>query len=145
MPIVLRVMRSRDFDPGQLLAGGTEFMHVTHGAHAVDVVRGRAIGGFEVEFSAGPARGHRAGARLAGQRDQRDAAFARCNRLRGMAEMDQIGAAAGVSGIEMPDLQAQIVDHRHHPARSVASAEITVDISLGQACVFQRAFGDLGM
>src|SRR5437764_15315210 len=45
----------------------------------------------------------------------------------------------------MPDLQAQIVDHRHHPARSVASAEITVDIGLGQACVFQRAFGDLGM
>ena len=59
--------------------------------------------------------------------------------------MDQIGTAAGVGGIEVADLQAQIIDHRHHPARGVAGAEIAVDIGLGQAGVFQRALGDFGM
>ena len=59
--------------------------------------------------------------------------------------MDQVGAAAGVGGIEMAHLQAQVIGHRHHPAGGVAGAEIAVDIGLGQACVFQRALGDFGM
>ena len=120
-------------------------MHVAHGAHAVNVVRGGAVSGLEIDLGAGGARRHDAGARLAGQRDQRNRAFAGRDRLRGMAEMDQIGAAAGVGGIEMTDLQAQIIDHRHRPARGVAGAEIAVDIGLGQAGVFQRALGDFGM
>src|ERR1039458_6015475 len=62
-----------------------------------------------------------------------------------MAEMDQIGAAAGIGGIEMTDLEAEIIGHRHHPARGVAGAEIAVDIGLAQASVFERAFGDFGV
>jgi hypothetical protein len=62
-----------------------------------------------------------------------------------MAEMNQIGAAAGVGGIEMAHLEAEIIHHRHHPARGVAGAEIAVDIGLGQACIFDRALGDFGV
>jgi len=58
--------------------------------------------------------------------------------------MDQIGAAAGIGGIEMPDLQAEVIHHRITP-RGVAGAEIAVDIGLGKPGVFQRALGDLGM
>jgi len=55
--VVLGVVGCRDLDPGQLLAGGAEeLMHVAHGAHAVDIVRGRAIGGLE-SASAPLARG----------------------------------------------------------------------------------------
>ena len=110
--VVLRVMRGRDLDPGELLAGGAVLVHVAHGAHAVDVVRGRAVGRLEIGLGAGRARRHRAGARLAGQRDQRDRALAGGDRLGGMAEMDQIGAAAGLGGIDMADLEAEVVDHR---------------------------------
>jgi len=67
------------------------------------------------------------------------------DRFRGMPEMDQIGTAAGIGGIEMAHFQAEIIDHRHHPARGVAGAEIAVDIGFGQACIFQRALGDFGM
>jgi len=143
--VVLRVMGCRDLDPGQLLAGGAELMHVAHSAHAVNVVRGGVVGGLEIDLGAGRARRHGAGARFSSQRDQRDRAFAGGDRLRGMAEMDQIGAAAGVGGIEMTDLEAQIIGHRHHATGRVASAEIAVDIGLGQACVLQRALGDFGM
>ena len=145
MLVVLRVMRGRDLDPGQLLAGGAELMHVAHGAHAVDVVRGGAVGGLEIGLGAAGARRHRAGARLAGQRDQRDRAAAGRDGFRGMAEMDQIGAAAGIGGIEMAYLEAEIIGHRHHPAGGVAGAEIAVDIGLGQPGVLQRALGDFGM
>ncbi len=34
--IVLGVMGGGDLDPGELLAGGAELVHVAHGAHAVD-------------------------------------------------------------------------------------------------------------
>ena len=33
--IVLGMMGSRDLDPGELLAGGAEFMHVAHRRHGV--------------------------------------------------------------------------------------------------------------
>ena len=59
--------------------------------------------------------------------------------------MHQIGTAAGIGGIEMADLQAEIIDHRHHPARGIAGAEIAVDIVFGQPGVFQRTLGDFGM
>ena len=143
--VVLRVMGGRDLDPGELLAGGAVLVHVAHGAHAVGVVGGGAVGGLEIELGAGRARRRRAGARLAGQRDQRDAAFAGGDRLGGVAEMDQIGAAAGLGGIEMADLEAEIIGHGHHPARRVAGAEVAVDIGLGEARVLQRAFGDFGV
>ena len=57
--IVLRVMGGRDLDPGQLLAGGAELMHVAHGAHAVNIVRGGAVSGLEIDLGAGGARRHR--------------------------------------------------------------------------------------
>ncbi len=144
--VVLRVMRGRDLDPGQLLAGGAVVVHVAHGAHAVDVVGGGAVGGLEIGLGAVPPRGGiAAGARLAGQRDQRDRALAGGDRLGGMAEMDQIGTAAGIGGIEVAHLQAEVIDHRQRPAGRVAGAEIAVDVGLGQPGVLERALGDLGM
>ena len=62
-----------------------------------------------------------------------------------MAEMDQIGAAAGVGGIEMAHLEAEIIDHCHRAARGIAGAEIAVDVGVGQAGVFQCALGDFGV
>jgi hypothetical protein len=62
-----------------------------------------------------------------------------------VAQVDQIRAAAGIAGIEVTNLEAQIVGHRHDSAGSVTGAEITVDIGLGQARVLQCSFGDFGM
>ena len=116
--IVLRVMGGRDLDPGQLLAGGAVVVHVAHGTHAVGVVGGGAIGGLEIGLGAGGPRRHRAGARLARQGDQRDRAFAGGDGFGGVAEMDQIGTAAGLGGVHVADLQAEVIDHRPQPARA---------------------------
>ena len=59
--------------------------------------------------------------------------------------MNQVGAAAGIGGIEVADPQAEIIGHRHHPARGVARAEIAVDIGLGEARIGKRAVSDLGV
>src|SRR3546814_4026189 len=37
MLVVLRVVRGGDLDPGELLAGRAELVHVAHGAHGVHV------------------------------------------------------------------------------------------------------------
>src|SRR6185437_7223663 len=70
---------------------------------------------------------------------------ARRDRFRGVAEMDDVGAAAGFGGIDMARLETEIVDHWPQSARRIASAEIAIDILAGEACVFQRALGDFGM
>ena len=65
-----------------------------------------------------------------------------------MAEMDQVGAAAGIGGVDVAELlhvEAEIIGHRHHAARRVAGAEIAVDVGLGEAGILDRALGDLGM
>ena len=59
--------------------------------------------------------------------------------------MDQVGTAAGLGGIDVAHLEAEIIDHRPGAAGSVAGAEIAVDIGLGQPGVLKRALGDLGM
>ena len=118
---------------------------MAHGTHAVGIVGGRAVGGLEIGFRAGRARRHRAGARLAGERNQRDRAFARGDRFGRVAEMDQIGTAAGFGGIHVADFEAEVIDHRPEAAGGVAGAEIAVDIGLGQPGVFDRTLGDLGV
>src|SRR6266702_5366732 len=143
--IVLRVMRGRDLDPGELLAGGAIVVHVTHGAHAIGIVGGRTIGCLEVGLGARRTRRRRAGARLAGQRDQRDRALARRDRLRRVAEMDDVGAAAGVGAVYMAQIEAEIIDHRPGTARRVTGAEVAVDVVLGEPGILDRAFGDLGV
>src|SRR5439155_19549208 len=143
--IVLRVMGGRDLDPGELLAGGAMLVHVAHGTHAVGVVGGCTISRFEIGLGARGAGRHRPGARFARQRDQRDRTFAGCNRFGGVAEMDQVRTTAGLGGIDVAHLKAEIIDHWPGAARSVAAAEIAVDIGLGQPGVFNRALGDFGM
>jgi hypothetical protein len=59
--------------------------------------------------------------------------------------MDQIGAAAGVGGVKMAHLEAEVIDHVHHAAGGVAGAEIAVDIGFCQPGILDRALGDLGM
>src|ERR1700682_4041164 len=108
MLVVLRVMGCGDLDPGQLLAGGAELMHVAHGAHAVNVVGGGVVGGLEILFGAGGTRRHGASARLAGERDQRNRATPGGNGFGGVAEMDQIGASSGIGGVEMAHLEAYV-------------------------------------
>ena len=145
MRIVLRVMRGRDLDPGQLLAGGAVVVHMAHRAHAIGIMRGGAVSRLKVLLGSRRARRHYAGARLAGQRDQRDRAFSGGDGFGCMAEVDQIGTAAGFGGVDMPHLQPEIVDHRPGAARRIAGAEIAVDVGLGQAGIFERALGDFGM
>ncbi len=138
-------MGRRDLDPGKLLTCGPIVVHVAHGTHAVRIVRSSAVRRLKISLRAGGAWRHRARARLAGQRDQRDRTFARSDRFGGVSEMDQIGATAGIRGIDMAHLQAEIIDHRQRAARRVAGAEIAVNIGLGQPGVFDRAFGDLSV
>ncbi|APO52550.1 hypothetical protein BD122_19806 [Bradyrhizobium diazoefficiens] len=148
MRIVLRVVRGRDLDPGELLAGGAIVVHVAHGTHAIGIMRGRAVSGLEIGFRAGRARRHHAGARFPGERDQRDRALARRDRFRGMTEMDDVGTAAGLGGIDVAELfgvEAEIVDHRPGAAGRVARAEIAVDIVLAEPGILDRALGDLGV
>ena len=77
---------------------------------------------------------HALGARPAGQRDQRDAAFAGRDRRRGVRDMDQVGRAAGVGRIDVPQPAGR--DSRPSTAaraRRVAGAEIAVDVVLASA------------
>ncbi len=47
---------------------------------------------------------HALGARTAGERDQRDVAAAGGDRLRGMADVHDVGRAAHVGGVDMAQL-----------------------------------------
>ncbi len=151
--IVLRMVRRRDLDPGQLLAGGAVLIHVPHGAHGVEIHRGRAERELErhvrrvgiVDARRGPGR-HALRARPAGQRDQRDAALAGGDGGGGMRHMDQIGRAAGVGGIHVPDVEADIVEHRQGTEPGgIAGTEIAVDIAQREPGVGQRPARDLGV
>src|ERR1700679_3320685 len=62
-----------------------------------------------------------------------------------MAEMDQVGTAAGFGGIDVAHLEAEVIDHRPGAAGGVAGAEKAVDIGPGQTGIFDRALGDLAM
>ena len=154
MLVVLRVMRGRDLDPGKLLGGRAELVHVAHGAHGVHVHHRRPVGELEGlvrrRRAAAAARHgagrHAVGARPAGQGDQRHLALARRDRLGGVGDMQQIGRAAGVGRIDVARLQPHVLDHRHRPeARRIAGAEIAVDVVLGEAGIVQRALGHLGV
>ncbi len=138
-------MGGRDLDPGELFAGGAVVVHMAHGTHAVGIMGGGPISRLEIGFRAGGARRHHPGARLAGERHQRDRAFAGRDRLGSVAEMDQIGTTAGLGGIDVTDLQSEVIDHRPKAAGGVAGAEIAVDIGFGEPGIFDRALGDLGM
>ncbi|MGN5477131.1 hypothetical protein ACTMU2_10130 [Cupriavidus basilensis] len=75
----------------------------------------------------GAARAFRA--RTAGQRDQRDIALAHGDRLRGVRHMHEVRRPAGLGGVDMAQLEAQVVDHiEDAEPRRVAGAEVTVDI-----------------
>ena len=138
-------MGGRDLDPGELLAGGAIVVHVAHGTHAVGIVSGCTIGRLEIGLGPRGAGRHRPGARFARQRDQRDRAFAGCNRFGGVAEMDQVRTTTGLRGIDVAHPKAEIIDHWPGTTRSVAGAEIAVDIAFRQPGVFNRALGDFGM
>src|SRR3546814_14563891 len=88
---------------------------------------------------------HALGARPASQRDQRDAALAGGNRLRGMADVDEIRRTAGIGGIDVAQLQAHVIGHvARAEARRIAGAALAVDVVLAQAGVFPRPFGQIG-
>ena len=80
------------------------------------------------------------------QRDQRHRALAQRDRLGGVADVEHVGRAAGVRGVHVPELEAQVVGHRQRaePGR-VARAEVAVDVVLGEPGVRERAVRDLGV
>ena len=59
--------------------------------------------------------------------------------------MDQIGTAAGLGGIDVANLEAEVIDHRPQAAGSVAGAEIAVDVGFGKPGILDRPLGDLGV
>ena len=125
--IVLGVMGGGDLDPGELLAGGAELVHVAHGAHGIHVRRGRRIGELELQIRlvriAGARRGtgrHAFAARPAGERDQRDVAAAGGDCLGGVPDVHEIGRAAGVGGVDVAQLEVHVVDHRQAPRPGVS-------------------------
>jgi len=64
-----------------------------------------------------------------------------------VADVDEVGGAAGLGGIQVTDvLQAHVVDHGEAAeARRVAGAEIAVDVVLAEPCIGERADGALGV
>jgi hypothetical protein len=64
-----------------------------------------------------------------------------------VADVDEVGGAAGLGGVQVADvLQAHVVDHREAAeARRVAGAEVAVDIVLAEPGVGERANGALGV
>ena len=152
--IVLGVVRRGHLDPCELLAGGPEFVHVPARSHAVHVHHGRPVDVLERHVRRGVPviSGRRAGrhalrARPSGERDQRDLAFTRRDRLGSVTDMQDIGRAADLGSVHMPDvLQAHIFDHRQRAeAGRVAGAVIRIDIPDRQAGVVERALRAFGM
>ncbi len=147
--IVLGVMGRRHLDPRQLLAGGTELVHMALGNHAVEVLRGRAEGQLEGKLRrVGIGRFQRqrgtGGAWPACQRNQRYIAAASSNGLRRVRNMQDGRRAAALRGVDVPHLEPKVLDHcRGAQAWCIASAEIAIDVALAQAGVFQRALGDV--
>ena len=139
--IVLRVMGGRDLDPGELLAGGAVLMHVAHGAHGVAVGGGQPIGKFPRRLRlvriAQPRRG--AGrlafaARPAGERDQRDVAFAERDGLGGMRRQRHIGRCRRARWNRRGGVSDSCTRPWWRPGtRRVAGAEIAVDIVAAQS------------
>src|SRR5262245_21469798 len=61
--------------------------------------------------------------------------------------MHDVGGAAGVSGVDMAELQAHVLAHRQTAEawRVARGTEIAVNIALAEPGVVERALGDLGM
>ena len=119
---------------------------MAHRAHAIGIMGRLRVSNLEIEFGSVHARRHRRGARFARQRNQRDRALARSDRLCGMPERDDVGAAAGLRRVEMAQFrQAEIIRHRQNATRRIAGAEIAVHIGFGQTRIGQRALGAFGM
>ncbi len=154
MRIVLRVMRGRDLDPGELLAGGAVLVHVAHRAHGVHVRGRRAIRELVLEIRLARIAHPRVGAGLdalrarpPGECDQCNIALARCDRFRGVSDVEEIGRATGIRGVDVLEPQAHVIGEgiSTEAGRIASRAEITVDVVLGQPGVIDRTLGDLGM
>ncbi len=151
--IVLRVVRSRDLDPGKLLAGGAVLVHVPHRAHGVAVRRGDGVrrlpSGLGLVGGSGPRRRagrHAFAARPPRERDQRDVAFAGSDRLGRMRGERDVGGAAKLGGFGMAKLQVHVFRHGGGAgARRIAGAEIAVDVVAGEPGIGQRAQRHLGV
>jgi hypothetical protein len=146
------MVRGGDLDPGELLAGGAEFMHVTHCHHRVTVGGDNAVGRLERRIGQVCAPGARLRAaralrtRPAGERHQRDIALAQRDRLRGVRDVDQVRGAAGIGRLHVAQAEAEVVRHRQgSQARRVARAEIAVDVIALQPRVLERALRYFGV
>ena len=115
--VVLRVVRGRDLDPGELLARRAELVHVAHRHHGVHVDRRRAVRLLERALGrAGAvtrlqaARAFRA--RPAREGDQRDVAAAGSDRRGCMRDMHDVRGTAGLGRVDVAHLEAEVFGHR---------------------------------
>jgi hypothetical protein len=92
-----------------------------HVGHADAVVARRRAGGHALRARPAPA-----------SVIERDVALAHGDGLRGVGDVDDVGRAAGLRGVDVPELQPHVVGHREAAeARRVARAEVAVDVLRG--------------
>ena len=150
--IMLRVVRRRDLDPGELLAGGAVLMHVAHGAERVDIGCGQPVGEFEVRFRLVRVAHAAAGgdARLRGFPASVISATLHLPSGDGLGRMAEPAPHRNSrrhrwsrhGGV----WQTEIVGHRHRTRPGASPAQKKPSISsLRQPRILDRALGDFGM
>jgi len=144
--LIQAMVRGGDLDPGELFGGGAELVHVAHGGHRVHVDDGGSIDGFEADIrgiavgAGGGAGGHAFGARPPGEGDEAYGGLAGGDGLRGMADVQHVGRAAGLGAVHVAHVaQAHVFNHRQCAEPGcVAGAEVAVHIVDAKARIGQR-------
>ena len=150
--VVLGVVAGGDLDPGELFAGGSELVHVAHGAEAVHVGGDGSEGGFPGgigdggEDGAGVGAGVSFAAGAAGEGDEGDLAAASGDGFGGVGDVGDVAAAADVGAVEVAEAEVHVVGHGEGAeAGGVAGAEVAVDVVLGEPGVVEGADGGFGV
>jgi hypothetical protein len=143
--IVLGVMRSADFDPGELFAGRAVLVHMSHRRHGIQVQRHRRVGRLERRLwnVAASIADRRATTPEARASDQRNVALAGGDRFGCMRNVVEVGRPAGVRRVGMLHGEAHVVDHAETAEpRGIAGTIISVHVFRGQPSIFESALGD---
>ena len=133
--IVLGMMRCGHLDPGELLGGCPELVHVASGHQGIAVDGERAkrrfkrlVGNVRAKISRLKAAGC-LGPWASGERDQGDVAMSCSDGLGRVRDVNQIGRATGLGGVDVARTNAHVLDHaeRAQPG-GIARAEVAVNI-----------------
>lgn len=145
--VVLRVNRRGHLDLGELLARGAKLIHVSPSGKRVQAVNRRSERRFEGILRGSETIHHEIAHHLSGQacqRDERDRGLACLNRCGRMADVGNIGRAAGFGRVGVAQLQTHVVRHGNSAETwRVPRAEVCVDVGEAQSRVPEGACGDL--